>query len=762
MQARQVQHIYKSHFHHVQNVQSELHWLGFKIIVASKDLRVFNYIPRSLEATKSHRSFQHICDRMLKEWPPQETSRYSHSEHVIGQLGFLLSQKRVPEAQCLLETLHKLDGDFSRYAQVFMKCLLYHGIRVFVSDEQWEDLGKGELSDSILKWARVIFHPESESRKEDYLQCCQELIKYERCDYISQSLLPALLKYWAVQGESVERLMEFLIKSVQWIYLNSPWETFFSTFDDAGSFWQVWRDAHPGHFDDFNSVMTKPLPDGRTFFLALWKAFQGKCEYGVNHHGLLAHLTGQGVDLRTEVSPGRDHLDELAGQGAIDSKNPEMPHDDSLSLFYRLTLEEHAYDLVPLIFARLTKSMQSRQRLNLLFNLLKSPVAGLRWRNLYDSSGRLNPLWHQVLPDEMKAMSDLLFFRQQDGVPCFVAFWKQDHAEALRWLFEKSGSLVGADFNYDLLGQLVKQLLDEGDSSGLHKVIWFLEPNRADEVSLLPDACRRHLFRSVLTTVQSQPGREHTFGGAMRLLRVLAEGHKLYLKELDELSKAAWHNIFDGNTPLPDHIAAIALQDDTLFLEFLKDLRNYFPDKVSLFSLRNNMAPCRLEHVGGSSTIPPNSVLFLDGHGGVGRVAGYPAEELAEQLYKLMSPLCQTLPDRILLETCYGSKKGGTGSLSSVEMFALRWCQKTRKPVSVLGYEGLVHSGGLLHPRRKVFRKSVGKHDLRLRHSRELLVTASGGGRMKRDWRSPHTRHYRQRHRARYFPWGLNFSRSNA
>ncbi len=779
MQAGRISGLHKTCPHRVPDVQDELTALGHKNINNHLEFEMPCFMPRSLEATRFHRSFQQLCDRMLKLWPPQVRVHYNHNAHVIGQLCLLVSQNRVPEPQRLIDVLNDLGKCSDHNSMPLVKCLVCHGVRISLPDEQWDNLAAGQLSGAMLVWAKVIFHPWGKEKEEEYFECCQQLIRQESYRYNYRNALPELMKYWAIQGMSSQRLMELLLAAVRRSIVRCPWVTFFSTRQSTDSFWQVWRDKYPGHFDDINMLMTIPLPDGRSFFLALWKVFLGKCALSIGHHGVLSHMVEQGVNLGAEVGPGKEFLDELVELGKIDKRDPATPCQGTELLIQRLTRESCVYQFMPMIFARLTKTMESRHRLHLLFNLLKSLVAGLNWCDFYDSSGRLYPSWHQVLPDKVKTMSDLMALGHPDGFSCFIAFWNQSRTEALRWLFELSDTLAIAHSDKDFLGLLLKHLLAEADSRGLHEVAQYLERDllgKGIENSVLPDARRRYLFRTLLNAVKSKPGSEHTLGGALRLLRVLAGGHTKCLKELAALSEVAWQNLFGSNTPVPAHIAVVSLDHGPLFERTLSDLRSYYPEKISLFSLNGNIgygvqtpgqiyqsrlipsnAPCSLKPEGGMCTIPPDSVLLIDGHGDHEMVSSCPANMVAERLYKMIKPICQTLPDRIVLDSCLGARSKNPGSLSAVEQLALGWYQQTCRPVSVLGYEGIVKHG-MFHPRRKVYRKVTNAYNFRGRGSRELLVTVSETGKVKKTWRSTHNKPYSKMH----FPRRLNFSFSNS
>ncbi len=293
-------------------IQNRLARLGSKLASFPQNFCVSSFIPQGLEAPQSQPSAQGFCDRILKQWPPPKDEIYYVAGNVVGQLGLLLSQKRVPEPQGLIVAMNELGWKSRPYFMAFVKCFVCNGIRVSVPEEQWSNLGERSLTDSLRRWAKVIFHPEGEEKTQEYIQCCQELIRQESHKSGSQGVMPELMKYWAVQGMSSECLMAFLIATVQWSAVDCPWKTYFSTFDDTSSFWQVWRDKHPGHFDDFNGLMTRSLPDGRCFFLALTEAFSGRCEHRSNQQELLSLLMAKGVNLDTEVSPGRVLRDELA------------------------------------------------------------------------------------------------------------------------------------------------------------------------------------------------------------------------------------------------------------------------------------------------------------------------------------------------------------------------------------------------------------------------------------------------------------------
>ncbi len=742
---------------HEADTQDELSLLGFRLACRSMEFNMPGITARDLTTVTSPRQLQRLCDRIQESWPPKENGKSSLVDLQIGQLGLLFSENRVPNPQRLIETLIEIDEGDECEAQAFISCFVRYGIRVSVPAEEWDALEAASLSNHSLLWARVIFHPEGEDKQKEYRQSCHKLIEQSGSYFVDHEIRSELIKYWAAQGMHSQGLIELLTSTVSATEYHCPWGKLFSTFHDTDSFWQILRDGNPGCFDDINKVMASQLPDGRSFFMALWQAFKGKCLGFSGHNGLFSHLESLGVSLNTEISPGRSLLDELAASFPVCGENRAKFQSQCAQLFSRIVKEGAGNEIVPLVFARITKSMDGEQRVSLLIDLLDSKRLDIRWFGLFDRSGQLLPEWRNVMPNRIKTTSDLLAQRRRDGTLVFMSFWEQSRREALHWLFDLSGTTATAIAGKNVLEPLVKQLLSEGDSTGLHEIAQSLERFGPEELPL-PDACRRNLFRILLTAAKDKPGGEHTLGGSMRLLRIFAASHRHCLREVSKLSNIAWQNLFGGNTPVPNHLAAIALEKGRMFQESLKDLNSYFPERISQFSIVDDVGgvdkriwemitspflsvtepeiPSRLHHKGGSRRVPANSMLVVDSHGMPGILAGYLAADLAGSVGVMLKKHCKTLPGCILLESCLSARSEGGKSLSTAEQFARSWYRQTRKPVSVLAYEGLVSGGGLFHPKRQVVHEITGDYDFRPRHSRELLVRVSAAGRMKKTWRS--------------------------
>ncbi len=716
--------------------------LGAELVHDRAGFRVPCFIPQCFRGqTVQELPLKQFCDRTLKHWPPKEGGQYLRDFQLIGQLGLLLSQGRVPDPQQLMEVLKTLDKASEHCATALIKCFVCQYIRVSIPAAQWEALDKSSLSGEVKRWAQVIFHPAGGEKEVDYVHCCHRLIAQQSSSSLYRDVFPQLMKYWAGQGVYRKYLLELLITVVVCSDVPCPWTKLFSMLHGADSFWSVWRDIYPGHFNDINSVMTSPLPDGRLFFVSLWQSSKDKCQGPLSHQGYISHMTNLSLGAECEQ---RYKLAALAGG------------DNRETLFSPQSTQRSISGIAPLIFTCMTKTLDCYQRIALLISLLKSGATGLRWRDLYDQSGRLNHLWLHVMPDEIKTMSDLLASRLGDYNLCFMDFWEQNRTDALDWLFKMSehSGLV-------FLERVIFCLLVEKDNTGLHEVARYLEQEQLEKERLekdhpektgagkilLSDDCRHELFESILSYVKRSAGHEHTLGGGMRVLRVLAAGHEQNLSEVARLSEVAWQNIFGGNTPVPEHITTIILHKEEMFQEDLNDFKSYFPEQVSLLSLTGGLFG-RLLYKGGKATIPENSVLYIDCHGIPGILASCPAGLMARRLYTKIKPRCHTLPNRIVLDSCFGARSKGGGSLSSAEIFARVWYQKTHKPVSVLAYEGVIYCG-LLQPQREVHHYSTEAHKFRSRQTRELLVSVSAAGRMKKTWRTIPSRQYGHHHACR-------------
>ncbi len=798
MQAGRIQGRQQSYQLLEPKVQDELSSLGFDLICRLTGFSVPRFIPpgfinQGIEGSESSEPLQRICDRTLKQWPPRESRERLYPAHLLGQLGLLFSQGRVPEPQLLLDTLYTLSQRGEMYAMAFIKCLVCYGVGVDISTERWQALGRGGLPERVQRWAQVVFFTDSPDKKEDYERCSHQLIIQEMGECTSHEAIPALLKYWVVQGMPLSTLLELFITIAGCDSYLCSWKTILSSYNEPDSVWQLLRERYPGQLDNFNSLMAELLPDGRSVFIALWQ----KCKEGssIPDTEVLVKLTVLGVDLNADIRPGKTFLDELAHKCI--GKNFTETQSLSEELFKHLKTESDTREILPRLFACITTGMSDDQKILLLASLCKSGRTMCRWSDLFETSDQFAPAWRQVIPGKLKRASDLLSIFPHDAGSYFIDFWNQERKEALKWLFEYS-DLVGTPLpDKNFLNILLAQLLATSDSTNLHIVTESLEKYRRAGIDI-PDACQRHLFQMILTKMKSKPKEEHIMGGCMRLLRFFAEGNRGRLNIVSELSKIAWQNFMGDNTPLPRHIAAIALGGEEIFQHTLQDLLSYFPEQVSLFSFEdpaqespaqespvqegsiegsnieeravddgsdvdavvNSRAlalprrsrpsrPCRLIYRGGHRWLPQGTVLHLDGHGEPGCIAGRPATELASRVFRALKSRCQTLPDRIVLEACEAARSAGGRSPSSAEMFAISWFQHTQKPVSILAYEGKVWEG-LFHRQRLVTHTTTNAYNLRPRCSRELMVSLSAAGQIKKIWRPLKS--------ANHFPRQLRFS----
>ncbi len=770
MQTGRIQRQQQTRPIHEADIQEEVSSLGLRLISRAMEFDEPGITTEDLTTVTSPRKRQSLCDRMQETWPPTETEGALLVPLQIGQIGLLFSQNRVLDPQRLIDFLIELDKTGELYTKTFISCFLLYGIRVSLPVDQWEALGSGTLSNAGRKWAQVIFFPEGQDETHGYMKCCYQLIKQIRNGCLYRETLLELIKYWVIQGMPSQHVLEIVIFSVDAASYDCLWDKLFSTFYHTDSVWQVLRDRDPGHFDDINILMANKLPDGRSFFLALWQAFKGKCDSSCVQLGLFSHLESLGVNLNVEVSPGRDLLDELAEQYPLKSAEPDKPPLFK-QLFRRLGREGSAMNITPLILARTTRAMDAHQCLALLYELLNDKDSGIHWSHLFNVSGELCPEWRKVMPEGIKISGDLLAQRHSDGTFFFMSFLEQSRSEALHWLLDLSGGAIAARAGNDFFEPLVQKMLEDGDSTGMHVLASFLESESPEtRQKVLSHVCRRNMFNIILAAVKNQPGGEHIIGGSMRVLRVLATRNRACLQEVAELSKIAWQNFFGGNIPVPSHLASITLGREWDFQEELTDLQSYFPERVSRFSFVEGVGniesglwgaisshslvkqpdiSCQLRHVGGSRIVPENSVLLLSCHGNSGVMDGYNAENLAGRLGEMLKTYSKTLPDRMVLEACLGARSKGGKSLSSAEQFARSWYRQTRKRVSVLAYEGLV-TGSLFHPLRKVEHQVTDAYGFRGRRPRESLVTVSSSGRMKKTWRYLHFK--------QHFPRRLQFS----
>ncbi len=765
MQVGRAQELQQPYRIHEPEVQRELSDLGLNLICRPGDFSVPCFIPQVFEDEESSGYLRRFCDRILKQWPPRQSRERARSAHLVGQLGLLLSQKRIPEPQKLLDTLYMLDNRDEVYAMAFIKCLVCHGIGVEIPVEQWKTLGQGGLSERVKMWGQVVFIPEGQgtipldqspaqgslngssiNHMKNYLECCHQLLKKEINECSAHEAIPTVMKYWA----NIPRLalLELYMTVARCDTFKYSWRTLLSLFYEDDSFWQVLRDRYPGQFDNLNSLMASRLPDGRCMFVSLWNA--RKKELVVPDSQFLAKLVYLGVDLTAETRPGENLLDELAREAF--NKEGMCTLALSEELFKHLIKESETGDIAPTLFERLSQFMTDCERETFLVDLFKSKIARLRWGDLVDPFDLFSPSWLPVIPAHLKKASDVLSLRDVNGKSCFMDFWHQDAEAALDWLFDNFGAEVTPDRQNVFLIEVMEDILADETSSRHHLLADYLYGYSVDPLPI-SDACRRGLYGMILRVAQSKPGREHMMGGLMRLLRLLAAGDKRRLMKVDEISKTAWENIFGSNNPVPSHITGISLGEDYMFHETTQELLSYFPERATLYTMLGEVEsetpvpvfsnapwlnrlriPWRLTKDFGRGHIPQGSVLYIDAHGRPGRVANCLADTCARRLHTLLKSQCKALPDRIVLDVCMAGMPQGKKGLSTAEIFARCWYRATRKPVSVIAYEGGV-VGGVLYRKRRITHEATERYEFRPRHSRELLVTVLADGRMKKTLR---------------------------